>query len=73
MTLMEKIKEMDLIPNEIYKECERLIASNAIEDTENDGFVNAKIVLGIALLNLSNNLRPYSVEYKQTWDNLKKF
>lgn len=70
---MDKIKEMDLVSEKIYKECERLIASGAIEDTENDGFVNANIVLGISLLNISNILRPYHPEYRQTWENLKKF
>lgn len=68
--LKEMLKELDVL-----KECERLLNTGAIdisEDNKHD-YSHTKVVLKVALENITNNLLIYSNEIKKDYTNLKRF
>jgi hypothetical protein len=76
---LQKIKEM--MEDEgngldyLYKRCKSLLNSNAVDKDKfkSDEYVLPKIILCAALLDLSDQYKPFSEEYRKDVENLKHF
>lgn len=61
--------------NFLLKECERLVSSGGIDlsEDEKDSYFSAKIILHVALENLSGQFRPISQTGDEIAENLRLF
>lgn len=68
--LKEMLKDLDIL-----KECERLLNAGAIEisNDSKDDYSHTKVVLKVALENVTNEILIYSNEIKKDYTNLKRF